>query len=134
MEDENFVQAYAYDYGYPYYAHPYQSAACPTWLAKNHARTLYLDGENGDHGVFATESPWTEGCEGNQSSKQTESAFLSTEAPTYSYLVKIIPPTNKRRATVHELPDVTQNEASQSSTATDSIVGENDSSWSVREL
>ena len=28
------------------------------------------------------------------------------EDPTYSYLVKIIPPNNKKRATVHEMYDV----------------------------
>jgi len=134
MEDENFVPAYAYDYGCPYYAHPYQSAACLTWFAKNHTGKPYLDGGNGDHGVFATESPGTEGCKGNQSRKQTESTLSTTEAPTYSYLLKIIPPMNKRRATMHKLYDVTQNEASRSSTAIDSIVGENDSSWSVQEL
>ena len=83
--------------GYPYYAHPYWTAAWPTWLTKNRAGRPYLDGGNGDHGVFATEeSPGTEGSEGNQSSKHTESALSTTEAPTYSYLVKIIPPTNKQ--------------------------------------
>ena len=61
MEDENFVPAYACNYGYP---HPYRSAACPTLLAKNHTGKLSLDGgnPNGDHGVFAAqESPGTEG-------------------------------------------------------------------------
>ena len=97
MEDENFVPAYVYDYGHSYYVHPYRSAACPTWLAKNHAGTPYLDGGNDDHSVFATESPGTEGYEGNQSSKQTESALLTTEQPTYSYLVKINPTDEKTK-------------------------------------
>ncbi len=42
------------------------------------------------------------------SSEQTGVSCLSprTVAPTYSYLVKIIPPSNKRRATMHEMYDV----------------------------
>jgi len=40
------------------------------------------------------------------SASAAEYRSSSKEDPTYSYLVKIIPPNNKKRATVHEMYDV----------------------------
>ena len=40
------------------------------------------------------------------SASARECRSSSKEDPTYSYLVKIIPPNNKKRATVHEMYDV----------------------------
>ena len=107
MDDENVVP-YAYDYlSYPYYAHPqpYESAAYPTWPARKRAGSPSLSdaGNYGGHSVVATPSDDEETpvAEPSQPMKRTEGSF-----PTYSYLVKVIPPANKRRATVHEMYDV----------------------------
>ncbi len=71
--------------------------------------SLVADGSSSKRGVTDEESPVPDGSSSKRrSSEQTEGTNSSsrTAAPTYSYLVKIIPPNNKRRATVHEMYDV----------------------------
>jgi len=78
MEDENFVPAYACNYGYPHYAHPYRSVAC-SW-GTTLGSYLWMVG------MVITVSLLHKrvlGLKANQSSKQTESALSTTKAPTY---------------------------------------------------
>ncbi len=73
------------------------------------------DGSSSKRSVTDEESPVPDGSSSKcRSSEQTEGTNSSsrTVVPTYSYLVKIIPPNNKRRATVHEVYDVHGREVS----------------------
>ena len=133
--DENNLPPYGYGYRHPYCGHLYTGSsagvAYPTWPQ---SLTVWSTGDqslpffdtvdliatastNDEDGPTAT----TAGdCKSNPRKRKDDSMPLSyasagdcrtssrkqKEDPTYFYLVKIIPPNNKKRATVHEMYNV----------------------------
>ena len=110
-----------YDYCYPYYSHlaPYrysfsdQSPSCDVTNGGFSDRAVNLAASDVD--ATDEESEAVEGSEGltrrsATSSMHNTASRMPSDSPSarvrYSYMVKIIPPSNKRRASVHELYDV----------------------------
>ena len=133
--DENNLPPYGYGYRHPYCGHLYTGSsagvAYPTWPQ---SLTVWSTGDqslpffdivdltatvsaNDEEGPTAATA---RDCKSNPRKRKDDSMPLSyasagncrtssrkqKEDPTYSYLVKIIPPNNKKRATVHEMYDV----------------------------
>ena len=92
--DENSLPPFGYGYHHPYYGHLYTRSlpgvAYPTW-PQSHPRKRKDD-------CMPLSYASAGDCR-TSSRKQNEDL-------TYSYLVKIIPPNNKKRATVHEMYNI----------------------------
>ena len=122
--DEN--PPYAYGYHHPYYGHLYAGnmagIAYPTWpqpltasSTGNQSPSPFFDhvdvtatapvsDEEGPNAESSSRKRKEDGMPLSSASAR-ECRSSSKEDPTYSYLVKIIPPNNKKRATVHEMYD-----------------------------
>ena len=130
--DEN--PPYAYGYRHPYYGDLYAGStagiAYPTWPQSLSAWSTgnqsppFFDPVDltATVSVSDKEGPTTAtagDCKSSSRKRKEDGMFLSSasagdcrssskEDPTYSYLVKIIPSNNKKRATVHEMYDVSR--------------------------
>jgi len=122
---------YAYGYHHPYYGHLYAGnttgIAYPTWpqsltawSAGNHSppfcdpvdvtETAPVSDEEGPTAATAGDCKSSSRKRKDDiplsSASAGECRSSSKEDPTYSYLMKIIPPNNKKKAIVHEMYDV----------------------------